>query len=290
MKGINQDSKQTAVIFSDLSKMIKDGQIKDNLEDYVIRPHIVAHDAGMLIFQKFNNLFDAFSFCNGIFAYGCEHGVITEYLDRKSFDTPITAKKVAAVCDELVENGKFSSPSFGYSQCIHVIAHSLVAKLKGNLKEALHECESLPSSILCKRGVLQEYSRGESHLGRHSHQDIGTINLPCHDLEAAHKTECYFYLGRRSREFSKEKTLSQSHEICLQIPAEFKLDCIRGLATDIVVSTFENVDRSVETCNDLEGIQDDCLKALRLVNIGEFEYNQNFHRALEVRSDSQTSP
>lgn len=208
--------------------------------------HLIFHDVGMYLYYKVGNPREAYSLCEDSQSdAGCHNAVMLEHADNIKDTEYDPIKLMDEVCYSNTPNGlSLSNPV----QCMHGIGHTTIYKRYGNIQRALDDCDRFPEELIknCYRGLFMEYSKGEAHLGRHSHNSTNSISLPCEDMPTNYQPYCYAALASMQLASSP----AGAGKICNKT-GDFTFDCYKYMTKKILRFNKRNFDKSKRVCDSL---------------------------------------
>ncbi len=239
--------------------------------------HKIAHEAGELMATLIRDPYEGFFSCGPEFDGACYHAVVMTYADEaQPLDDSFSFEKAFQFCEGVRSR---SSSGKDYSNCIHGVGHIGIIKVKGDINKALGECDSLETAFRshCYDGVFMEYSRGDFKTGLHIHvHAIGSIILPCKDLDVVYKATCYKSMGRGNPAFFKNREdYYGGAQFCDSIEKDYQIYCRLGLGRRMLLSTGYDMQQAASICANLGKYSDDCKQAIILNKVYNIEQWQD---------------
>lgn len=216
-----------------------------------VRLHSIFHDVGMILYYKIDNPKEAYLLCNDAEVdLGCHISVIMGYADEKKAAAYDPINLIEEVCyTDTPETPTLLRPA----ACMHSIGHVSIYKRYGDIQKALDDCDRIPEEYReeCYRGLFMEYSKGDSHLGVHSHNQLGTISLPCEDIPVKYRSACYRISGSGSPAFSGGRgNFAEAVKLCNQA-GNFRFDCYKGITTRLIRTYKKDLQKAKIACDSL---------------------------------------
>lgn len=203
---VSQHPEDTNTVFTGFYQLVRSGDLAVDARIF----SDPAHQAGMTLLQQGVDFDQALIWCGDRFKGACRHGVVMEYAD--TYLSGEISSQNFVLCDDMPTTEL---------DCIHGLGHSIVSHTSSqSLEDALLVCgELLDSSAqsACASGVLMEYSTGEMGLGRHSHEPVYTLPLPCKKLTADSDywgAICYASAGSYRQYYPNQESWSDSFAYC----------------------------------------------------------------------------
>jgi hypothetical protein len=208
--------------------------------------HPLAHALGRFSFTVYKDAPKAFGQCTAVFASGCYHGVLEEYLRSRP---SLAVTDVVGLCNTGIDT------VFVKFQCLHGLGHGLTMLFNHDIVEPLKFCDSLASDwerSSCYGGVFMENIVGASHAQDHGGEHKSFIKAedplyPCNSVAQKYQYQCYNLQTSAILMFNGYDYGKTARE-CDKAPGDYALVCYRSLGRDISGSTLRNPDKSLALC------------------------------------------
>lgn len=271
---INDYPKETNNIFTGLWKLAVDGKISDDPRIFID----AAHEAGMMLESAKISLPKAFTYCGTTLKQGCMHGYVMEYIDD-TYPKQINPKTLKTICEQIHD-------PLSKINCIHGLGHGLAAKLKKDLTTVLDTCSEIAQTPIefsaCESGIFMEYTKGTAGSGRHTHEPIGTISLPCPQLPDKYQRTCIASEGAYRQYNQGHEDFKTTYNYCFSNKPEYVPSCLMAVSERAIMSTAENADKAIALCNQLDQKEQISLCADSMVKVSKTQFdNKNLTAKLQ---------
>jgi hypothetical protein len=271
---INDYPKETDNIFTGLWALAVEGKISDDPRIFID----AAHEAGMMLESAKISLPTAFTYCGTTLKQGCMHGYVMEYIDD-TYPKQINPKTLKTICEHIGD-------PLSKINCIHGLGHGLAAKIQKDLTSVLATCKDIAETPIefsaCESGIFMEYTKGTAGSGRHTHQPIGTISLPCDTLPDQYQRTCIASEGAYRQYNQGHEDFKTTYDYCLSHKQEYIPSCMMAVSERAIMSTAENADKAMALCNQLDQKEQIslCLGSMIKVSKTQFD-NKNLTAKLQ---------
>ncbi len=257
-------------------KQLKDGARNDLSIAFIA--HELGHAVGEQMFAK--NGIAGISGCDNSFIFACYHGFMTAFSRDGRYDS----SKLYHACVEDAERKaqeRGADANFAVlAGCVHGMGHGFLERNRHNLRNALRECETLPSDAIagriirddtgnvylgpvqsCKEGVFMEYFVG-GYAIEVPHNDPWSF---CQNLGESNALACARYI--HFLKYPWKLSLQETVALCLNAPnAYMRNNCffeIDFFEEDVADSKLPPAETIVAVCSDIKDPETSyrCLRA-----------------------------
>jgi len=219
----------------------------------------IAHLAGMALVDKMT-IHEVLHACGTAFKQGCIHGAVMEYIEHQ-YPREVVNNDLFRFCDEITGGQEVL-----YLNCIHAVGHEFAAKNKIPLPAIVTFCDPLSGVVqdACVSGALMEYSKGEVGLGEHSHAPIGSVELPCRELDEKYQEICYASAGSYRQYNPNQEAFQTSYQFCTDAPFQYRDACIMAVSERALMATALHAERLELICSGIaqENISQKCRSSI----------------------------
>lgn len=220
--------------------------------------HVYAHGVGIKGYLRAKEVPATFGQCPTDFASGCGHGVIQAYLESQQ---SLDSTALNGLCAPYRGQGEVRWQLF---QCVHGIGHGLVMMYRGELPQALGDCDRLESGWdrdSCYGGAFMEnimrvtaphHPATELAAGHEHHQafkalDSTDLLYPCSIVENRYHRACYEIQTAAILHFTKGK-VDKASAACDTAPETMRPTCYTSLGRDISSKALRDPGRTLRYC------------------------------------------
>jgi hypothetical protein len=194
--------------------------ILDYLEEAYPLCHGEAHEFGVALFAKTQDLAGALQVCGHRCTSGCMHGAIREAFHDQTFE------QVTGNLEGFCRTKAMSDYPPG--NCAHALGHAIMVAAGRELPKALDGCSKYATEAMqyyCATGVFMEYNMDPPKI------DISTVtpNYPC-DIPLPNPPACYRYEGKRMLK-AAEGHADRFAQRCLALSGGQRLGCFLALGS-----------------------------------------------------------
>ena len=209
--------------------------------------HVIAHALGRFVVAQRDGDPGVYADCREVFQAGCNHGVMEAYFVSPHAATPsaVTSGALDSLCARITRPGAARLVSL---ECAHGMGHGLVARLQGDVRQALGACDHLTQRDArdeCHDGVFMENAvrattsadmrvgdaalqaraaaREQKPLARR-----GDLAYPCTEVEDKYKASCWKYQAVIIVEATRRDD-ARTLDACARAPAAFQGNCYFGI-------------------------------------------------------------
>ncbi len=201
--------------------------------------HEFMHYVGWELYDDKKDISTAFVEASGMCDSAMYHGVVEEYLNKRSLVQDFTGA-IGVMANEACKNEKMndSGTTRGMrSHCYHGLGHGFMFITSNNLPISLNYCDQIDTEFInsCYTGAFMENNQSKQ-VGRTSLHTSDFFrpddpDYPCRILEEQQKDTCYFYKGVNN--LNQEKgDLKRAVEECLNGTQEYQKSCFRGIGAN----------------------------------------------------------
>ena len=209
--------------------------------------HVIAHALGRFVVAQRGGDPRAYADCREIFQAGCNHGVMEAYFTsaRAAAPSAVSAGALDSLCSRITRPGAAPLVSL---ECAHGMGHGLLARLEGDVREALAACDHLTHRDArdeCHDGVFMENAvRGTTSAdmrvgdaavragaaGRALKPLVrrGDLAYPCTEVAEPYKGSCWKYQPVIIVETTRRDD-ARTFAACGRAPEAFQGDCFFGI-------------------------------------------------------------
>lgn len=209
--------------------------------------HVIAHGLGRFVVAQREGDPRVYADCREVFQAGCNHGVMEAYFVSARAATPSAVSPAAldSLCPRITRPGAARLVSL---ECAHGMGHGLVARLEGDVRQALGACDHLTQRDArdeCHDGVFMENAvRGTTSAdmrvgdaavragaaGREQKPLVrrGDLAYPCTEVDEPYKSSCWKYQAVIIVE-ATGRDEARTLEACARAPEAFQGDCYFGI-------------------------------------------------------------
>ena len=174
--------------------------------------HVIAHGLGRFAVAQRDGDPAVYADCREVFQAGCNHGVMEAYFvsSRAASASAVTPGALDSLCARITRPGAARLVSL---ECAHGMGHGLLARSRGDVRQALRECDHLTqrdASDECHDGVFMENAVrattsadmrvGDAAVeagaaGREQKPLVrrGDLSYPCSEVEEEYQASCWKY-------------------------------------------------------------------------------------------------
>ena len=209
--------------------------------------HVIAHALGRFAVAQRDGDPRVYADCREIFQAGCNHGVMEAYFTsaRAASPSAVSAGALDSLCASITRPGAARLVSL---ECAHGMGHGLVARLEGDVRQALGACDHLTQRDArdeCHDGVFMENAvRGTTSAdmrvgdaavragaaGRALKPLVrrGDLAYPCTEVEEPYQSSCWKYQPVIIVETTRRDD-ARTFAACERAPVAFQGDCFFGI-------------------------------------------------------------
>ena len=209
--------------------------------------HVIAHGLGRFVVAQHDGDPAVFADCREVFQAGCHHGVMEAYFvsARAAPPSALSAGALDSLCPSITRPGAARLVSL---ECAHGMGHGLVARLGGDVRQALVACDHLTQRDArdeCHDGVFMENAvRGTTSAdmrvgdaavragaaGREQQPLVrrGDLAYPCTEVEEQYKSSCWKYQAVIIVDATRRDE-ARTLAVCARAPEAFQGDCYFGI-------------------------------------------------------------
>jgi hypothetical protein len=209
--------------------------------------HVIAHALGRFVVAKREGDPAVYAGCREVFQAGCNHGVMEAYFasPRAAAPDAVAPQALDALCATI---SRPKAARLVTLECAHGMGHGLLARYRGNAREALDACDHLAQSDArqeCHDGVFMENAvRGtasaDMRVGDAAVQ-AGTVTraqaplvrrddpaYPCTAVAEPHRASCWKYQPIIILDVVRGNE-ARTLDACGRAPRAFQDECFFGI-------------------------------------------------------------
>ena len=208
---------------------------------------VIAHALGRFVVAKRDGDPAVYAGCREVFQAGCHHGVMEAYFasPRAATADAVTPRALDALCAQIARPGAARLVAL---ECAHGMGHGLLARYRGNAREALGACDHLTRSDArqeCHDGVFMENAvrataSADMRVGDAAVQAgtaareqaplvrRGDPTYPCDDIADTHRASCWKYQPIIIVDVVRGNE-ARTLDACGRAPDDFQDECYFGI-------------------------------------------------------------
>ncbi len=224
--------------------------LKNRFTNNETAAHDFAHVVGQAAFEQKGD--GGLSICDTAYNYGCFHGFIEFFLDKKGINA------IGQVEQSCLGLASVHAPS-----CLHGIGHGVMIWDSYKVDNALLDCDRLAESsrIYCWDGVFMEKNRGSMIADSNRFKMTeATLGEPCNSVSQKYKEQCwrnqvFAWFGYYDGDFSSVRRQ------CYLLDGRFRKTCFEGIGFGAVANFGADRQKTNDICGsaDIGQGRDDCL-------------------------------